>query len=201
MNRSYEDSLKNFSNFLKLEIVKKYILYPITYQQNYSFLEVFIYWFEDIVSYLGRLDQMIYIPLPDEKARLAIIKTVLKECPVANDVDLTYLAKVLVGENGAGVAEICRRACKAAIRESIENKQKIDWPNPDKDSNVADPMDVIRRDHFEKAMSFRGCFAVSDIDIRKYEMFAQIWQSPCGYDSSFRIFNYPQNLNEGGKKL
>ena len=42
----------------------------------------------------GRLDQLIYIPLPDEKSREAIFRASLRKSPVANDVDLHYIAKV-----------------------------------------------------------------------------------------------------------
>ena len=34
----------------------------------------------------GRLDQLIYIPLPDEPSRLSILKAQLKKTPVAEDV-------------------------------------------------------------------------------------------------------------------
>merc|ERR1711966_463340 len=43
----------------------------------------------------GRLDQLIYIPLPDEGSRLNILKSVLRKSPVAPEVDLQYLAKTL----------------------------------------------------------------------------------------------------------
>lgn len=36
----------------------------------------------------GRLDQLIYIPLPDEKSREAIFKANLRKSPIAKDVDL-----------------------------------------------------------------------------------------------------------------
>ena len=67
----------------------------------------------------GRLDQLIYIPLPDEPSRLAILKACLRKSPVAKDVDLSYLSKILHGFSGADLTEICQRACKLAIRESI----------------------------------------------------------------------------------
>lgn len=38
------------------------------------------------------------------------------------DVDLDYLAKMTNGFSGADLTEICQRACKLAIRESIENE-------------------------------------------------------------------------------
>lgn len=40
----------------------------------------------------GRLDQLIYIPLPDMPSRLGVLKANLKKTPVAKDVDLNYVA-------------------------------------------------------------------------------------------------------------
>ena len=68
----------------------------------------------------GRLDQLIYIPLPDEESRLSIFKAVLRKSPIAKDVDLRALAKYTQGFSGADITEICQRACKYAIRENIE---------------------------------------------------------------------------------
>ncbi|VEL13823.1 unnamed protein product [Protopolystoma xenopodis] len=73
----------------------------------------------------GRLDQLIYIPLPDEKSRLAIFKANLRKSPIAKDVDLTYLAKVTQGFSGADLTEISQRACKQAIRECIEAEIRL----------------------------------------------------------------------------
>ena len=41
----------------------------------------------------GRLDQLIYIPLPDQVARVGMIKAVLRKSPVANNVSLEFLAQ------------------------------------------------------------------------------------------------------------
>ena len=68
----------------------------------------------------GRLDQLIYIPLPDAPSRIAILKANLKNSPIAKDVDLEFLAEKTNGFSGADLTEICQRACKLAIRESIE---------------------------------------------------------------------------------
>lgn len=70
----------------------------------------------------GRLDQLIYIPLPDDRSREAILKANLRKSPVARDVDLTYIAKVTHGFSGADLTEVCQRACKLAIRQSIESE-------------------------------------------------------------------------------
>lgn len=68
----------------------------------------------------GRLDQLIYIPLPDEVSRLSILQANLRKSPVASDVDLDFLAKNTHGFSGADLAEICQRAAKLAIREDID---------------------------------------------------------------------------------
>jgi len=68
----------------------------------------------------GRLDQLIYIPLPDENSRVSILQACLKKSPVSPDVDLTFLAKMTHGFSGADLTEICQRSAKLAIRESIE---------------------------------------------------------------------------------
>merc|ERR1712147_487254 len=40
----------------------------------------------------GRLDQLIYIPLPDEGSRMNILKSVLRKSPLSEQVDLEHLA-------------------------------------------------------------------------------------------------------------
>ncbi|KAK6984341.1 AAA ATPase [Favolaschia claudopus] len=68
----------------------------------------------------GCLDQLIYIPLPDEPSLLSILKACLKKSPVSQSVDLNFLAKSTHGFSGADLTEICQRAAKLAIRESID---------------------------------------------------------------------------------
>lgn len=66
----------------------------------------------------GRLDQLIYIPLPDHKSRVQIFKAALRKSPVSPDVDFEALAAATAGFSGADITEICQRACKLAIREA-----------------------------------------------------------------------------------
>ena len=72
----------------------------------------------------GRLDQLVYIPLPDEQSRLSILQSQLRKSPIAKDVELAHIAKSCQGFSGADLTEICQRACKMAIRESIEHELK-----------------------------------------------------------------------------
>ncbi|XP_067829090.1 transitional endoplasmic reticulum ATPase-like isoform X2 [Heptranchias perlo] len=148
----------------------------------------------------GRLDQLIYIPLPDEKSRVSILKANLRKSPIAKNVDLVYLAKITHGFSGADLTEICQRACKLAIREAIEAEIKREQEhqnNPDAAmEDDYDPVPEIRRDHFEEAMRF-GRRSVSDNDIRKYEMFAQTLQQSRGF-GNFRFPSGSQNSEQGG---
>ncbi|KAK4336997.1 hypothetical protein RND71_044095 [Anisodus tanguticus] len=148
----------------------------------------------------GRLDQLIYIPLPDEQSRLAILKSCLRKSPLAKDVSLDYIGKVTQGFSGADLTEICQRACKLAIRESIElevKKAKERANNPDAAASMeveeSDPVPEITKSHFEEAMKFARR-SVSDNDIRKYEMFSQTLQQSRGFGTNFRF----PNLNQSG---
>uniref|UniRef100_A0AAQ5XVF9 Transitional endoplasmic reticulum ATPase n=2 Tax=Amphiprion ocellaris TaxID=80972 RepID=A0AAQ5XVF9_AMPOC len=137
----------------------------------------------------GRLDQLIYIPLPDKPSRRAILNANLRKSPVARDVDLEYLSGITDGFSGADLTEICQRACKLAIRESIEaeikaERQRQNRPGIPMDEDF-DPVPEIRKDHFEEAMRFARR-SVSDNDIRKYEMFAQTLQQSRGF-GNFRF--------------
>jgi transitional endoplasmic reticulum ATPase len=67
----------------------------------------------------GRLDQLIYIPLPDHASRISIFKANLRKSPIADDINMVQLADVTEGFSGADITEICQRAAKNAIRDSI----------------------------------------------------------------------------------
>jgi len=65
----------------------------------------------------GRLDQLIYIPLPDQPSRLGIFKANLRKTPVSRDVDINFIANITDGFSGADLTEICQKAAKAAVRD------------------------------------------------------------------------------------
>ncbi len=73
----------------------------------------------------GRLDQLIYIPLPDEGSRRQIFKAVLRKSPVAGDVDVDLLVKYTNGFSGADITEICQRACKCAQPPLITRPSRL----------------------------------------------------------------------------
>ncbi|KAF5177980.1 Atp-dependent zinc metalloprotease ftsh [Thalictrum thalictroides] len=138
----------------------------------------------------GRLDQLIYIPLPDEASRHQIFKACLRKSPVSKDLDLSALAKFTQGFSGADITEICQRACKYAIRENIEKdieKEKKREENPEAmEEDYKDEVSEISVAHFEESMKFARR-SVSDLDIMKYQLFAHKLQQSRGFGSEFKF--------------
>merc|ERR1712146_373013 len=141
----------------------------------------------------GRLDQLVYIPLPDEASRKNILESSLRKSPLAEDVDLSFLAKHTNGFSGADLTEICQRAVKFAIRESIEKEiqreeemaQAAD-EGMDEDADLEPAVPYITRAHFEESMKYARR-SVADKDIRHYEMFAKNLVQSRGSLSGFKF--------------
>jgi len=148
----------------------------------------------------GRLDQLVYIPLPDEASRANILASALRKSPVADDVDLAFLARNTNGYSGADLTEICQRAVKFAIRESIEKEiqreeemaQAAD-EGMDEDADLEPAVPFITRAHFEEAMKYARR-SVQDKDIKHYEMFAKSLVTSRGIGGA--DFKFPEG--EGG---
>ena len=126
----------------------------------------------------GRLDQLIYIPLPDLKSRQAVFEAQLRKAPVDPEVNVEVLARSTHGFSGADIAEICTSASKLAIREAIlaaeERLQKIEAGELDEDaaeSGVGEHMLISKR-HFNFAMS-RARRSVAEKDLALFEEFAE----------------------------
>jgi transitional endoplasmic reticulum ATPase len=128
----------------------------------------------------GRLDQLIYIPMPDYESRLGILRATLRKSPVAKDVDLSYLAAQTDKFTGADLTEICQSACKLAIREEIErdieHQRMKDEAGEDmeeeEEEEEEDLMPEILSKHFEHAVR-NARRSVSDRDLAQYASFAQ----------------------------
>jgi len=70
----------------------------------------------------GRFDRLIYVPPPDFKARLEILKVHTRKMPLAPDVDLEKIAKMTEGYTGADLAAVAREAAMNALRRDISTK-------------------------------------------------------------------------------
>jgi len=122
----------------------------------------------------GRLDQLIYIPLPDKPSRLGILKADLRKTPIAKDVDINFMADLTEGFSGADLAELCQRASKAAVREAIEAEARIKAAkelDPNFGANIPnDPVPELTRRHFEEALKYARK-SVDATQLDKYEQF------------------------------
>ncbi len=72
----------------------------------------------------GRLDRVVYVPLPDETTRLKIFQIHTRDKPLGADVSLEELARSTDNHSGAEIAAICNEAALAALEEAIENGTK-----------------------------------------------------------------------------
>eukprot|EP01029_Cantina_marsupialis_P026872 TRINITY_DN7342_c0_g1_i1.p1 TRINITY_DN7342_c0_g1~~TRINITY_DN7342_c0_g1_i1.p1 ORF type:complete len:816 (-),score=334.23 TRINITY_DN7342_c0_g1_i1:168-2579(-) len=125
----------------------------------------------------GRLDQLLFIPMPDLESRKSILRAVLRKTPVRSDINLDFLAAHTDKFSGADLTEICQRAAKLAIRESIEKQmehQRIREEMGDDmdEDDEFDPVPQLTPRHFELAMQ-DARRSVSDADLMRYSAFAQ----------------------------
>jgi transitional endoplasmic reticulum ATPase len=114
----------------------------------------------------GRLDQLIYIPLPDFESRYSIFKAVLRKTRVSKDVDLAFLAKKTEKLSGADLTSVCQRAQQACVREAIQAAKDAVARNEEPSAEVPE----LQRRHFEEGMAFARR-SVKDVDLQAYKDF------------------------------
>ncbi|KAG0322577.1 hypothetical protein BGZ99_003233 [Dissophora globulifera] len=70
----------------------------------------------------GRLDQMVYIPVPDQKTRQAILTGYMSRMPLEiSTEEMEQLAASTEGYSGADLENLCREAALICLREDISN--------------------------------------------------------------------------------
>lgn len=81
----------------------------------------------------GRIDRIMYVPLPDRTTREEIFRIHLKKMPIADDIDIKNLAEMTENYSGAEVSAICQEAAMFAMQEDIS-------------------IDQIQQRHFQKSL-------------------------------------------------
>ena len=151
----------------------------------------------------GRLDTLVYVPLPDEVSRVSILGAQLRKTPVASDVDLNYIASRTHGFSGADLGFVTQRAVKLAIKQSIaldiertKEREAAEAAGEDvkmeEDIDSEDLVPELTKAHFEEAMQ-AARRSVSDVEIRRYEAFAQSMKNSSG--SNFFRFPTEEETN------
>uniref|UniRef100_A0A1A9WFU3 Katanin p60 ATPase-containing subunit A1 n=1 Tax=Glossina brevipalpis TaxID=37001 RepID=A0A1A9WFU3_9MUSC len=111
-----------------------------------------------------RLEKRIYIPLPSDEGREALLKINLREVKIDESVNLSVIAQKLEGYSGADITNVCRDASMMSMRRRIAGltpeeirqlaKEEVDLPVSNQD--------------FSEAIS-RCNKSVSRADLEKYE--------------------------------
>jgi len=115
----------------------------------------------------GRLDRHVHVPVPDEDARKAIFEVHTRNKPLAEGIDMEWLAGETEGFVGADIEAVAREASMAASREFINSVE----PEGIKESvgNVR-----ITREHFEQALDEVGPSVTEDVRERYEELESEL---------------------------
>ncbi|MHA2225236.1 MAG: AAA family ATPase [Candidatus Hodarchaeales archaeon] len=71
----------------------------------------------------GRLDRLIYVPVPNVEGRLRILEVHTREMPLDNQtVDLKYVAEITKYYTGADLENLCREAAYAGLRRDFSSR-------------------------------------------------------------------------------
>ncbi|QSG02220.1 CDC48 family AAA ATPase [Natranaeroarchaeum sulfidigenes] len=122
---------------------------------------------DDALLRPGRLDRHVHVPVPDEDARKAIFAVHTRDKPLADGIDMDWLASETEGFVGADIEAVTREASMGASREFI---------------NSVDPEEIgesignvrITREHFEDALDEVGPSVTDDVRERYEELESEI---------------------------
>ena len=72
----------------------------------------------------GRIDEIIYVDMPDSKARESLFRLELSKLPVAEDIDFEKLADLTKGYNCSDISYIVKVASRKMFNASIKEKDQ-----------------------------------------------------------------------------
>ncbi|MFC7209388.1 CDC48 family AAA ATPase [Natronoarchaeum sp. GCM10025321] len=129
----------------------------------------------------GRLDRHVHVPVPDEDARKAIFEVHTRNKPLAEGIDMEWLASQTEGFVGADIEAVTREASMAASREFINSVE----PEGIKESigNVR-----ITREHFEQALDEVGPSVTDDVRERYEELESELTRTEPDSEQLGRTF-------------
>ena len=126
----------------------------------------------------GRLDKLLYVPLPPPDGRAAILKTLTRKTPLAADVDVGSIGTSARcgGFSGADLASLVREACVAALKGNLAaataadaEREKIRKAGAAAGALPAPPAPPeVTLEHFEQAFE-RVQPSVSVADQKRYD--------------------------------
>lgn len=102
----------------------------------------------------GRIDEMIYVDMPDKAARESLFRLSLSKLPSADDINYEKLADLTQGYNCSDISFIVKAASRKMFNASIAEK--------------GEPYKVITQMQLEDVISHKSP-SVSSKDLREYE--------------------------------
>ena len=102
----------------------------------------------------GRIDEMIYVDMPDCKARESLFRLELSKLPVAEDVDFVKLADLTKGYNCSDISYIIKVASRKMFNASIKEKDQ--------------PYKVITQSLLEEAIAHQSP-SVTSRELKEFE--------------------------------
>lgn len=115
-----------------------------------------------------RLEKRIYIPLPNQAGREALLDISLREVERDPSLDMAQVAKNLSGYSGSDITNVCRDACMMAMRRRISGLSSEEIKNLPRDELEL----PVTMDDFIDATK-RINKSVSSADLRRYEKWMQ----------------------------
>lgn len=102
----------------------------------------------------GRIDEMIYVDMPDDKARESLFRLALSKLPAEEGIDYAKLADLTKGYNCSDISYIVKVASRKMFNASIKEKDK--------------PYKLITQSLLEESISHKSP-SVSSRDLREFE--------------------------------
>ena len=102
----------------------------------------------------GRIDELIYVDMPDKEARESLFRLELSKLPAAEDIDFVKLADMTKGYNCSDISYIIKVASRMMFNASIKEKGK--------------PYKVITQTLLEESIS-RKSPSVSSRELKEFE--------------------------------
>jgi len=140
----------------------------------------------------GRFDRIVYVPPPDEEAMKEIVKIHTRDMPLADDVSIDDIVEILKRReeeedakySGADIEAICMEAAMLALREVIDELERIEEEAESereleaRKEALLEELKVERR-HFEKAAE-KVPPSISREQLEEYEKLKEEFQRLAG---------------------
>ena len=152
----------------------------------------------------GRLDKLLYVPLPDKSAREDILRALIRKIPIfaskasnktepdtANKLikDVSEFKK-LEGFSGADLASLVREACVCAIRENLKVSPEV------KDGEKEESLPLLCLSHFKMAIEK----VYPSVSVKDREGYLKLRDSLRGVAGALRTPSKERFSNEDEKK-